>query len=132
MLRQALEASPYLLGFAVALCLDTHALPTPAAVHTRRGHSIATGATCSFQKPSLNSHPCTAGGFTGHFDEQGSVIFGEIAKTINDAIDQEFPEDCGEKLKALWLILDETWLEPFCAICEKAGGPREILTPRPG
>ena len=34
------------------------------------------------------------------------MIFGEIAKTINDAIDQEFPEDCGEVLKALWLIMD--------------------------
>lgn len=60
------------------------------------------------------------------------MIFGEIAKTINDAIDQEFPEDCGEKLKALWLILHQTWLEPFRAIRGKAGGSRQISTPGPG
>ena len=41
-------------------------------------------------------HPTRAtGGFTGHFDEQGHVMFGEIASTINEAIDREFPEDSG-------------------------------------
>lgn len=31
------------------------------------------------------------GGFTGHFDECGNVMFGEIANTINAALATYFP-----------------------------------------
>lgn len=40
------------------------------------------------------------GGFTGHFDEHGHVMFGEIARTINEAIDREFPEGSGVRIIA--------------------------------
>jgi hypothetical protein len=43
-----------------------------------------------------------AGGFTGHFDDDGHVIFGETAATINKAIEAEFPPDSGKPL----LIVD--------------------------
>ncbi len=33
------------------------------------------------------------GGFTGHFDECGNVMFGEIATTINAALATYFPPD---------------------------------------
>ncbi|GAX75187.1 hypothetical protein CEUSTIGMA_g2631.t1 [Chlamydomonas eustigma] len=35
------------------------------------------------------------GGFTGHFDENGNVIFGETADAINEAIEAEFPPNSG-------------------------------------
>ncbi|GLC44530.1 Mitochondrial 2-oxoadipate and 2-oxoglutarate transporter [Pleodorina starrii] len=36
------------------------------------------------------------GGFTGHFDELGNVMFGEIANTINAALAKYFPPGCPE------------------------------------
>lgn len=40
------------------------------------------------------------GGFTGHFDSQGNVVFGEIAKTVNAAIAAEFPAHTGVRIIA--------------------------------
>ena len=36
------------------------------------------------------------GGFTGHFDDHGSVMFGETADAINSALETEFPPDTGK------------------------------------
>lgn len=36
------------------------------------------------------------GGFTGHFDDHGSVMFGETANAINSALESEFPPDTGK------------------------------------
>ena len=33
------------------------------------------------------------GGFTGHFDSHGNVMFGEIASTINEALAKHFPPE---------------------------------------
>eukprot|EP00879_Flechtneria_rotunda_P022024 GHRR01023228.1.p1 GENE.GHRR01023228.1~~GHRR01023228.1.p1 ORF type:complete len:180 (-),score=58.86 GHRR01023228.1:422-961(-) len=38
------------------------------------------------------------GGFTGHFDAHGHVMFGEIARTINAAIGVHFPADSGVRI----------------------------------
>lgn len=40
------------------------------------------------------------GGFTGHFDEHGHVMFGDIARTINKAISMHFPVESGVKIIA--------------------------------
>lgn len=40
------------------------------------------------------------GGFTGHFDEMGNVMFGEIATTINNAIAMNFPPEMGVRIIA--------------------------------
>jgi ornithine decarboxylase len=40
------------------------------------------------------------GGFTGHFDECGNVMFGEIANTINAALAANFPTDMGVRVIA--------------------------------
>ena len=40
------------------------------------------------------------GGFTGHFDEQGNVKFGQIADAINSSIDELFPADSGVRVIA--------------------------------
>jgi ornithine decarboxylase len=38
------------------------------------------------------------GGFTGHFDESGHVMFGDIARTINSALAAYFPPESGVKV----------------------------------
>jgi len=40
------------------------------------------------------------GGFTGHFDAHGNVMFGEIANTINAAIAEHFPMETGVRIIA--------------------------------
>ncbi|GLI59190.1 hypothetical protein VaNZ11_001024 [Volvox africanus] len=40
------------------------------------------------------------GGFTGHFDEMGNVMFGEIANTINTALAAHFPPEMGVRVIA--------------------------------
>jgi len=40
------------------------------------------------------------GGFTGHFDACGNVMFGEIASTINNALAQHFPPESGVRVIA--------------------------------
>ncbi|KAG2483874.1 hypothetical protein HYH03_017268 [Edaphochlamys debaryana] len=40
------------------------------------------------------------GGFTGHFDEMGNVMFGEIANTINNALAANFPPEMGVRVIA--------------------------------
>ncbi|KAG2455071.1 hypothetical protein HYH02_000893 [Chlamydomonas schloesseri] len=40
------------------------------------------------------------GGFTGHFDECGNVMFGEIANTINAALATNFPPEMGVRVIA--------------------------------
>jgi ornithine decarboxylase len=40
------------------------------------------------------------GGFTGHFDSHGNVMFGEIASTINTAIATHFPPEMGVRIIA--------------------------------
>lgn len=40
------------------------------------------------------------GGFTGHFDDHGHVIFGDIARTINAALSVHFPADSGVRVIA--------------------------------
>jgi ornithine decarboxylase len=40
------------------------------------------------------------GGFTGHFDAHGNVMFGEIANSINAALAQHFPSDMGVRVIA--------------------------------
>lgn len=40
------------------------------------------------------------GGFTGHFDSMGNVMFGEIAGAINAAVAQHFPPEGGVKVIA--------------------------------
>ena len=40
------------------------------------------------------------GGFTGHFDEMGNVMFGEIANTINAALATNFPPEMGVRVIA--------------------------------
>ncbi|GLC37285.1 Mitochondrial 2-oxoadipate and 2-oxoglutarate transporter [Pleodorina starrii] len=40
------------------------------------------------------------GGFTGHFDEMGNVMFGEIANTINTSLAAYFPPEMGVRVIA--------------------------------
>lgn len=40
------------------------------------------------------------GGFTGHFDMHGNVMFGDIATTINNAVAANFPPESGVKIIA--------------------------------
>eukprot|EP00983_Pelagomonas_calceolata_P033873 1061519-Pelagomonas_calceolata.AAC.3 len=40
------------------------------------------------------------GGFTGHFDACGNVMFGEIANTINQAVARYFPPERGVRVIA--------------------------------
>jgi ornithine decarboxylase len=40
------------------------------------------------------------GGFTGHFDSCGNVIFGDIATTINGALAAHFPPESGVQVIA--------------------------------
>ncbi len=40
------------------------------------------------------------GGFTGHFDACGNVMFGEIANTINKAVAHCFPPERGVRVIA--------------------------------
>mmetsp|Transcript_7867 Transcript_7867/g.15330 ORF Transcript_7867/g.15330 Transcript_7867/m.15330 type:complete len:478 (-) Transcript_7867:682-2115(-) len=40
------------------------------------------------------------GGFTGHFDENGDVMFGEIANTINAVLESHFPLEMGVRVIA--------------------------------
>jgi ornithine decarboxylase len=40
------------------------------------------------------------GGFTGHFDEHGHVMFGDIARTINKAISVHFPAESNVRVIA--------------------------------
>jgi ornithine decarboxylase len=40
------------------------------------------------------------GGFTGHFDSCGNVMFGEIANAINAAVAEHFPADSGVRIIA--------------------------------
>ncbi len=40
------------------------------------------------------------GGFTGHFDECGNVMFGEIATTLNAALAAYFPPEMGVRVIA--------------------------------
>eukprot|EP00798_Chlamydomonas_sp_ICE-L_P008081 gene8080-1323_t len=40
------------------------------------------------------------GGFTGHFDSMGNVMFGEIAGAINAAVAQHFPPESGIRIIA--------------------------------
>lgn len=40
------------------------------------------------------------GGFTGHFDAHGHVMFGDIARTINAAISTHFPPTTGVRIIA--------------------------------
>lgn len=40
------------------------------------------------------------GGFTGHFDACGNVMFGDIATTINGALAAHFPPECGVQVIA--------------------------------
>lgn len=40
------------------------------------------------------------GGFTGHFDSHGNVMFGEIANTINSSIAKHFPPETGVRIIA--------------------------------
>lgn len=40
------------------------------------------------------------GGFSGHFDALGNVMFGEIASAINSAVAKHFPPECGVRIIA--------------------------------
>ena len=40
------------------------------------------------------------GGFTGHFDAHGNVMFGEIANTINSSLAKHFPPEMGVRVIA--------------------------------
>jgi ornithine decarboxylase len=40
------------------------------------------------------------GGFTGRFDAHGHVIFGDIARTINNALSVHFPAESGVRVIA--------------------------------
>jgi diaminopimelate decarboxylase len=40
------------------------------------------------------------GGFTGHFDSHGHVMFGDVARTINAALSAYFPADAGVRVIA--------------------------------
>lgn len=60
------------------------------------------------------------GGFTGHFDACGNVMFGEIANTINMAVARCFPPEMGVRVIAepgRYFAGARLPLPPWCTSC---------------
>jgi ornithine decarboxylase len=70
------------------------------------------------------------GGFTGTFDTQGNVMFGDIAAAINAALDQEFPQIESESIRIIaepGRYFAETAATLFCPVY----GKRDRVIPGP-
>jgi ornithine decarboxylase len=93
--------------------------------HTTHSHQqiFDLGAALGFSMSLLD----IGGGFTGHFDACGNVMFGDIATTINGALAAHFPPESGVQVIAepgrYFAETAGTLLTPIYGVRDRTDGP---------